>query len=85
MRVRGLTWAPDEEADDGLKAAPISENASASGLRSAGSGRSMRARTSGAETHPLSHVQATKSSFESIASATALARARSVSVCSAGR
>ena len=45
----------------------------------------MRARTSGAATQPLSHVQATKSSLESIASATALASARSVSVCSAGR
>ena len=45
----------------------------------------MRARTSGADTQPLSSVQATKSSLDSIASATALARARSVSVCSAGR
>ena len=47
--------------------------------------RRTRARTSGAATQPLSSVQATKSSFESIASATALARARSVSVCSVGR
>ena len=65
-----------------LKAAPISANASPSALRW---GRStvwrMRAFTSGAATQPLSIVHATNNSFESIASATALARARSVSVC----
>ena len=68
-----------------LKAAPISANASPSALRWGRSVRRMRAFTSGAATQPLSIVHATNSSFESIASATALARARSVSVCSVGR
>src|SRR3954452_11201224 len=67
------------------KAATISISASANGLRSGGSGLRTIALTSGAAAVPPSHVQATNSWLEEIASATALARARSMSVCSAGR